>query len=261
MKKNLSFVFTIIFCYLPFLSIEAQSVVQKLTFEALTEGDYTKWEKAVLYIEKNKDLSKIENLEELIHCYYGLASALIARKMEKQASEVVKKGKKITENLLKKDPENALAMNYMGDFVGYEIAMNKMKAIILGKSCRKYLDKAYELEPDNPQILFDRGNSLYYPPKIFGGDKKEALKYYQQAIAALEKQDKAKMNWVYLQLHVVQGHCYELLGNDSLAEKSYLKVLRISPDFHVVKNELYPNLKNRMNGNSRITAKEKDYTL
>lgn len=252
---------TIITFLLIAAALQAQTAVEKLKYEAYTQADPTKWLKAANYVEKNTDMSKTENIEEVIHCYYAYASALIAKKMRVEAAKAIEKGKKMADELLKKEPENALALNYKGCFIGYEIAMNKMKAITLGKSCMNYLNRAYHLNPNHPQILFDKGNSLYYPPRIFGGDKKEALKHYQKAIAILEKQNKTQHNWMYLQLLVVEAHSYELLGNDQLAEKSYLKALKTAPDFQLVKNELYPKLKSRMNGTSNEKPQERDYSL
>ena len=172
--------------------LHGQTTIEKLKYDAYIQRDYVKWQKAVKYIEQNTNLSETENLQELIHCYYGLTSALIAKKMRNEAADAIKKGESLVETLLKKEPNNPLALNYKGVFIGYEIALNKMKAFTLGKSGINYINKAFQADPNNPQILFDKGNSLYYPPKFFGGNKKEALKYYQKAINILEKQNKTQ---------------------------------------------------------------------
>lgn len=247
------------FFLLGILCIIAQNI-DRLKFEAYINRDNTKWHKAIQIMEKS-DLSKIQNLEELIHCYYAITSNQIAKKMRAEAEANIHNANVCIELLLKKNPNNALAWNYKGVFLGYEIAMNKLKAISLGSTCRNYINRALQLEPNNPQILFDKGNLLYYPPKIFGGNKKEALKYYQKAIAIYEKQNKTQNNWMYIQLMVVEGHSYELLEQDNLAEKTYMKILKIAPDFQTVKNDLYPKLKARMGGSSKEKAKEMDYSL
>ena len=259
MKKiNKTSILVIGFLYLA-LHLQSQTI-DRVKFEAYLYRDNIKWIKALKMAEKS-DLSKPQNLEELIHCYYALTSNQIAKKMRDDAEMSIQKAKSYIDILLKKNPNNAVALNYKGVFLGYEIAMNKMKAVTLGNSCRNNINKALQLDPNNPQILFDKGNLLYYPPKIFGGDKKEALKYYQKAIAIYEKQNKTQNNWMYIQLLVVEGHSYELLEQDKMAEKSYLKILKIAPDFLTVKNDLYPKLKARMSGNSNEKAKEIDYSL
>lgn len=240
--------------------LKGQSLEQ-LKYQGYLQRDHTKFQRAIKYIESNSNLSKTENVQELIHCYYLLTSELIAKKKVDDAESNIKKAEDLISDLLKKEPNNALALNYKGVFIGYEIALNKSIAIIKGKSCTNYLDKAYQLDPNNPQILFDKGNSLYYSPKLFGGNKKEALKYFQKAILILEKQNKSHQNWIYLQLLVLEAHSYELLNNDSQAEKIYLKALKIEPNFPLVKNDLYPKLKARINGASNEKAKEIDYSV
>lgn len=255
--------FKSVFLLLFFLSgvqLHAQTA-EKLKYEAYIQKDHTKWLKAAQYIEKNTDVSKTENLLELIHCYYAYTSALIAKRMRNDAAESIQKGESLVNSLLKKEPNNALALNYRADFLGYEIALNKFKAFSVGKACMDNYKRAYELAPNDIQILFDKANSLYYPPKMFGGNKKEALKYIQKAISILEKQNKTRNNWIYLQLLVLEGHSYELLGNDPSAEKSYLKILKIEPNFLTVRDDLYPKLKKRMDGISNEKPEEKDYSF
>ncbi|MGC3977024.1 MAG: tetratricopeptide repeat protein [Paludibacteraceae bacterium] len=222
--------------------------VEQMKYDAYVRHDYTKWVKTADYVENNTDLTKTENMHELVHCYYALASVLIENKKDAEAIKAINKGKSYVNELSKKNPNDALAWNYKGVFIGYEIALNKMKALSLGKQSTSCLGKAYQLAPNNPQILFDKGNALYYTPKMFGGDKTEALKYFQKAIAIYEKQHSTQTNWVYLQLLVVEGHSYELQGNYNAAEKSYLKALKQEPNFNLVKNNLYPKLKAKMNG-------------
>lgn len=241
-------------------TIQSQTV-EKLTYQAFITSDYTKWQQAVNYIKNNTDLKQTSNVEKLIHCYYALASAFIAKKQKAEAEKTVDIGESLVDRLLEKDPNNAIALCYKGDFLGYRIALNKAKAVTLGNKSKNYLQKALKLSPNNPQILFDNGNLLYYPPKMFGGDKAQALRYYQKAIAIYERQGDTKDNWVYVQLLVVQGHSYELLGNDKKAEASYLKVLRIAPNLRIVKYNLYPNLINRMNGVANSQVSETNYAL
>lgn len=43
------------------------------------------------------------------------------------------------------------------------------------------LNKAKELNPENPRIYVLRGISKYYTPKMFGGGKKAAMPYFEKA--------------------------------------------------------------------------------
>jgi hypothetical protein len=50
-----------------------------------------------------------------------------------------------------------------------------------GKIFNENLDKAKELNPDNPRIYFLLGTSKYFTPKMFGGGRKAALPYFEKA--------------------------------------------------------------------------------
>src|ERR1043165_9806708 len=60
------------------------------------------------------------------------------------------------------------------------------------------LDKAKELNPDNPRIYMLRGLSKFHMPKMFGGGKKAALPYFEKAESLYAKQtahDISKPYW------------------------------------------------------------------
>ena len=240
--KIYTLVITLFFTH--FLS--AQTALQKELYQAFLYNDAAKWEKATYNYEKKADLNKTADLLQLIHCYYGFVSVLIDKKQDAKAAENIKKADVYIQKVLKSDPDNALATNYKGVFLSYYVSMNKMKAATMGKQIMNNINKAYNLAPNDVQILFDKGNSLYYPPKMFGGDKKEALRYFQKAISIIEKQKNTNQNWLYVQLLFLEARCNELLGNKELAKKGYEKTLKIEPNFKLVRDKYYAELMKKM---------------
>ncbi len=214
-----------------------QTALQKELYQAFLYNDVSKWETATLNYEKRANLNNNSDLLELIHCYYGYVSVLIDKKQNTKATNAIKKAETYIEKVLKSDPNNALATNYKGIFISYHVSLNKVKAATMGKQILDLLDKAYKLNPNDVQILFDKGNSLYYRPKVFGGDKKEALKYFQKAISIIEKQKNTNENWMYVQMLFLEARCHELLGNEDLAKKGYEKTLKIEPRFKLTKRQ------------------------
>jgi hypothetical protein len=57
-----------------------------------------------------------------------------------------------------------------------------------GNVFNENLDKAKELNPDNPRIYVLRGIAKYFTPKMFGGGKKAAMPYFEKAAGLFEKQ-------------------------------------------------------------------------
>ena len=50
-----------------------------------------------------------------------------------------------------------------------------------GMAFNDHLDKAKEMNPDNPRVYLQRGISKFYTPKMFGGGKKAAKPYFDKA--------------------------------------------------------------------------------
>lgn len=157
-------------------------------YTAYILDDVKRWETLTNDYEKTADLTKTADLLQLIGCYYGYTATLLEKKQEEMAKKSIAKAEDCINKVLAIEPNNALAIDYKGAFMSYTVSMNKMKAPTLGKQSKEMINTAYALEPSNPQILFDKGNSLFYPPKLFGGNKKEALAYYQKAISIIERQ-------------------------------------------------------------------------
>ena len=221
--------------------IYSQSGVQKETYQAFLNNDETRWRNVTTKFEKSADLNESADLLQLINYYYCYVSVLIDKQMDKQADENIRKAEVYISKVLKSEPNNALGINYKGIFQSYQVSLNKMKAATMGKQILGNLNKAYSLDPNSVQILFDRGNSFYYPPKVLGGNKKEALNYFQKAISLIEKQKNTHQNWMYLQLLFLEAHCNELLGNTDLARKGYEKALKTEPNFKLVRDKYYPD--------------------
>ncbi|NLO70256.1 MAG: hypothetical protein GX102_04800 [Porphyromonadaceae bacterium] len=232
----------LIFSILFSIKILSQNSQQQEIYQAFISRSIPKWEAATLKLEKNTDINNTAELLNLIHCYYGWTSEFIDKKMYKNAEANIVKVENWIEKILAKDPNNALAINFKGVFISYRLAFEKSKVFTLGKQSLQLIKKAHTLDPTNVQVLFDNGNAYYYPPKIFGGDKKTALMHYQKAISILERQNNTSYNWVYVQMLMLAARCNDLLGNTNEAKKGYEKTLRIEPNFKIVKEKYYPEI-------------------
>jgi hypothetical protein len=89
------------------------------------------------------------------------------------------------------------------------IAVNKSKAIFLGSESSANINKTCELDPNNIQAIIDKGNRLYYATSAYGGDKKEALKYYLKGIKLIEKNNDFDQNRAYLNPLTLIAQAYE----------------------------------------------------
>jgi tetratricopeptide (TPR) repeat protein len=119
--------------------------------------------------------------------------------------------------------------------------LNKIKAVVLGPESMKHINHAVEIGPERPQGWIEKGNALFYMPKMFGGSKEKALEAYRKAIRLMEE-DPARIsdNWMYLNLLMILGQSYEETDQLQMAKTTYEKVLQVEPGFTYMRDEVYP---------------------
>lgn len=223
----------------------AQNSYRDQIYNAFVTGDITKWVNVLKSME-NEKITTVEKKLELTSYYYGYIGYLIGKKNYSEAEKYIPKGEKLIAEVLKSAPKNATAYSFRGSYYGFKIGISKFKAITLGSESIANVDKALEIDPNNVQALVDRANTLYHAPKLFGGDKVQAVKYFQKAIRVMELTGTVHNNWMYMNTMIQLAKVYENINQNNNAAKIYEKILSIEPDYKWVKTELYPTLKSRM---------------
>ena len=165
---------------------------------------------------------------------------LVEQKQHDAVERNIARAERYIAIVLAKEPNNAEAIDYSGVFTSYAVSLNRLKAPTLGRRSRRLIDRALSIASNNPRILFDKGNSLFYPPAIFGGDKRQALKYYRRAIEVIEQQGATSRNWIYLKLLLLEARCYQATGRHAEARKLYERLLDREPTFKIVRQKYLP---------------------
>lgn len=215
--------------------VMAQSALQQQRYRAFVANSVKQWKAVATASAKQVKENDKASLLEAIESYYGYTSLLIENKQKTDAKKAIEEAEVYVDKLLKLDANNPEGLNYKGAFLSFQITLNKLSGIKLGKESMAYIDKAYKLSPTNVQVLLDKGNALYFPPELFGGDKAKALGFYQKAIAQIERTNSTKNNWRYLRLLYLEGKCHEAMGNNTKANQSYQKALKVEPNFSLLK--------------------------
>lgn len=224
------------------LLLTTNAFAQKVDlYRSFTSGKMDQWEVAMNAFARKTSLSNQQKLE-LVSYYYGYIGYSLGVKNRDKAKEYIEKGDAIIDDLIDTYP-TAEAYAFKGAFVGFRIGLNPLKAPFLGPSCSKNVDKALSINPSSAQANIEKANLLYYSPSAFGGDKTEAKRYYNRAIALFERNPELTAdNWLYLNLltTVAQINTDEKKYND--AKAMYEKIMKIEPNYLYVKNQLYPQL-------------------
>lgn len=225
----------------------SQSPYRDPIYKAYSRGKMDKWFQLMHSCEKNADPNNFEEQMELISYYYGYTAWLIGAEKDDTAEEYIDKSEKIIDKLLKESPKNPTLLAYKGAYIAFTIGISSLKAIYLGPKSMRYIDKSIELDPENIQGNIEKGNSMYYRPSAFGGDKGKAIKYYRKAVERFEKQGLIVNNWMYINTMTMLGQAYEATDQIQHAKLCYEKIMRIFPNFMWVEDELYPDMLKRNN--------------
>lgn len=243
---KIAFVIFIILIYnLQNFKSKAESTYKSIIYTAYINGDMNKWASMIYTIEKQNPAT-VDGKLELISYYYGYTGFLIGTKKYDLAQRSIDAGERHINEVLKLSPRNATAYAFKGSFLGFRIGLSKFKAISLGPESNRYISKATVLDPQNIQGIVDNANALYHTPKLFGGDKREALLLFQKAIQLIEREKLTDKNWFYLNVLTLTAQAHASLGELAKAKAIYEKIIRFEPDYKWVKNELYPELLKKM---------------
>jgi len=222
---------------LPLCTVFPESQIRDQIYQAFINGDMKQWYASMIQLAEEPP-STIDQHVELLSYYYGYTAWLIGNKQSKPAAEYIAKAEELMETILLLEPENATVHAFRSAFIGYKIGLSPYKAPFLGSKSIASIERALELDPDNIQAHIENGNSLFYRPGIFGGDKNMAIIEYEKAAALFESQNKTANNWKYLNLLTTLAQAYEAIGKPEKAQWLCEKILRMETDFTWVRDEL-----------------------
>jgi len=213
-------------------------------YASYVNNNMSGWQKIIDRMEAAK-VKNNDYLLELVNYQYGYIAWCIGNKRNDEAKKYLLLAEKNV-GLLEKVKKNLSMVNsYRAAFYGYKIGLNKLTAPFLGPKSMACAKLALEIDKENPFAYVQYANIQFYMPSVFGGSKKVAVTFYLKALELMEKNE-IREDWNYLSLLIVIAQSYSYL-DDFQASAGYLeKILKIEPEFGYVKNELYPQVLNKM---------------
>lgn len=183
-------------------------------------------------------------LYDILIAHYGYVAWLIGIDRHERAKEYLDNGRDHLEELERYSGYRSIAESMRGAFLAYEIGMNRSKAVWLGPRSMKHINRAVELDAQNPIAWMEKGNAEYHMPRIFGGSYTKAAEYYRKAIGLFESNGSdLQCNWRYLNALAWLAQSYDKAGEEQRAQATYQKILDAEPDFEWVRDELYPDFR------------------
>jgi len=244
----MKYIFTI--CMLLSLtSVKAQDY-RSAIYQAYLLEEMDKWKELMEQMEEEYSRNSDAGLlYDLLEAEYGYMGWLVSGKQKKEVKELLEHAEKHMALLEEQGLDNARVYSLKGAFYGFQIMLDPLKAPSLGKASMNANEKAMSLDPEEPQVWLEKANMDYYRPAVFGGSKRRAVPSYEKAVELFESSlQRTTENWVYLNCLAGLGIAYENTRKNSEAGEVYRKLLKLEPSFKWVKEELYPDFREKHPG-------------
>jgi tetratricopeptide (TPR) repeat protein len=214
--------------------------VQQLFYRGYLTASKAPWEQAIQKIKQDASLDETQKLTALTEAQIGLLVYALANQDEATYKTVADDLEENLETLLEQDETDARSLAKMARLNGATMAFNNWKAMYLGPTNEKLVDKALKADPESPEAWMQRGGSLLFTPEMFGGDVDEAVVAFEKAVQLYEAQPNHASNWRYLDALAWLGQAYQKADRPKEATAVFTKALEVEPDFGWVKYKLLP---------------------
>jgi tetratricopeptide (TPR) repeat protein len=162
---------------------------------------------------------------------------------KKQKRRLLKEAQRRIEERLEYEPDDAESHALRGSVIGEQIG-GFFRGMFLGPKATKSLEKAFELDPDNPRVALQRAISYYFTPKTFGGGLDKAEQELRRARELFESETAAHPwpSWGRVDTLAWLGQVLEKAGRVDEARAAYEEALVLEPEHAWLKHELLPAL-------------------
>jgi tetratricopeptide (TPR) repeat protein len=211
-------------------------------YASYVKGEMDDWRRAITEMEALWNITGSEDLlYDLIVAEYGYIAYAIGVDRKKEARAMVKKTGERLELLLEASPDMARAHALLGAVYGFKVGLNPYKAPVLGLKSFEANARAFELDPEDPQVWVEKGHIEFFKPTIFGSNSAEAAEIYQHAVELFERNPEAlEHNWLYLNALRSLADAYIASEQYRKADASFKKILRIEPQMKWIREKEYP---------------------
>ena len=245
MKKSLLLVTVLI----PMLMIQTSRAgdyknFQDQIYKAYVEDRMSLWRSTLLNMEYEYQNNPDDALlYDILLGHYGLIGYYLGTDHEDKAKKMLEKAEPYLDIMYNRDDYEARAKLFEAAFNGFRIGLRPLRGVSLGPKSATLIDDALEIDPSYPRGYIEKGNHMYYAPSMFGGSKSKAIEHYKKAIDMLEEGMANNHRWLYLNTLTVLAEAYNETGSSEKAIAILEKALTFEPDFHWVKEELLPSMK------------------
>lgn len=217
---------------------------QDAIYEAYILNQMPQWERSLQEMEiRYRTHPGQALLVDILLAQYGLTGYYLGVEQKDKAAYQLDRAMERLERMGKEGGQEALVYALSSAFTAFRIGLRPIRAMQLGPRSYRLLEQALEADPLHPQVWIEKGNSAFFTPSMFGGNKQEAIEHYKKAISLLESGMPNNYRWLYLSTLVSLANAYEQTAQKELAIQTLEKALAYEPRFKWVKEEMLPKLR------------------
>ncbi|MDI6704061.1 MAG: tetratricopeptide repeat protein [bacterium] len=173
----------------------------------------------------------------LARVHYSLVNLFNCVKGDKKRAErYLESSLKMCQKSIKLNKRFSDSYRLAGDIYGRLLEFKNpiLYGYLYGSKAKRLVEKAIELDSQNPEGYLARGRNYFFAPPAFGGSKHKAIKDFEKAI---ELCPGYYMSYIWL------GEAYFSRGEKEEAKKLFEKALQLEPRSNWVKYELLNKVK------------------
>ncbi|MFN2335747.1 MAG: tetratricopeptide repeat protein [Bacteroidales bacterium] len=217
-------------------------------YKGYITGDMQVWGKGMTELQEryNREAGSC-TMYALAEARYGYAGFLLGTGDKAAARPLIDAFEKDIEKLATYSEYMAEAEALRVSLLGFRMALNPARAVILGPKALKQLQAAMDADSRCASVWIEKANSEAHMPAFAGGSKEKAVASYREAIRLFEADSRmSRCNWRYLNTMVLLGQLLEKMEDYTGARDAYQRALRREPDFNWVRDELLPAVEKKI---------------
>ena len=215
-----------------------------LMYQAYLNNDMSVWKTELQKYTSIADLTTTDKLEISNYLYGYIATLLVDADKNKQEITVwIELWEQYLNDIEKATGKNAYVYVYRSSINAYKSKVKAGGMMVWGPRSLTELKRALATDPNNPLANGLKGNMLFYMPGFVGGDKVEAIKWFEKALAGISNSTDKTFRWNRCAITLCLAQAYEKTGNKQKAIEIAEAELQREPNFAYMRDTYLPSLK------------------
>ena len=226
-------------------SIRALSgiVNHDVMYQAYLANDMAKWGVELRKYTSHSNLT-IDDKLEISNYLYGYIAYLLADidKNKNEINQWIDLWDEYLDDIEASKGKNANIYVYRSSINAYKAKVKKGGMMVYGPRSLSELNHALDTDPNNALANGLKGNTKFYMPSFVGGDKKEAIVWFEKALSLMANNTNKLYRWNRCAITLCLAQAYEKTGNKEKAIEICTAELQREPNFAYMRDIYLPSL-------------------